>query len=319
MDMGGLWDFVRSLGGGRQQQRPMMEQQEEEEPNYNFDFETPRTDAYLEHLRQAPRSADSRPNFGRKLAAGLIGAVSGQGNAQAVLNAPYQNKLRDFNESGAGLKEGAEYEQKDLPNRRLSMQAMMSDSRSKRDYLQRVKQATQNYEAKMASVSRLRDKDAQDKAKSEAQNELSERVLQARQEHNRVMEGQGAARTKAYSTSVNDQHKRLTDAYSMDAPVKAGEQLQIEKVARHDVARDPRFTPFWNGSGFATQPVDANGKPLKGPDGKPLVMDETTQKLLADALDKAKNRAATRTRRSYTEPSDDLLAQYGFGVDEEEE
>ncbi len=259
-------------------------QDEEDEEDYVPDLsdlipESPETDEYIEHLQSRPRQDEYKSSFGRKLVGGVLGSLLG--TDFGISKAPYRNAMKSWQDEGAGLKEGAEYEGKENVQKRLAGQNIFTQGRAERRLSHDVTKAHKLFMQNEEKIAMMKD----DKAKAEAHRVNADEFRKKSFELNKWYK----------EASMNDKRQRTgmmrqrLDNSNPEKPLDANKQKNIDDQARKSVAADPRFTKFFDA---------AIGK-FRDEDEKGNKIDDTTKLMLEAALAKAKKRVAGLKRSDY--------------------
>lgn len=293
---------------------------QDNKPNFDISdamYAQPRTEEYLQHLRERPVREDYPTSFGRKLGATLLSMITGTPNA-AIAN-PKLNKARElWQDTGAGLKEGAQFEQKDIVQRRLRLADMLRQARAQNNYQAKMLKINNDHMDRMQKIEELdkpelERKKLRDQEMSRHYGEMSDLRKQALQEQTY----QGRARLAQGQQRLNIAQDRASQVSPLD-------QARIEKQAHLEVAKDPRFGEWYNSKRDAFGDkieLDANGNEVVR-NGQPSVkeaMPDELKPMLQQALAAARDKVSKMHRSNYAagamgdEEVNSYLDNLGFG------
>lgn len=274
-----------------------MDEPEEDIP-YSFEREEPRTERYLNYLREQPVQQEFDVSTGRRLLSSLVGALAGRETGLAVRDANFRNALQEWKQRGAGLQEGAEFEQKGLTEGRKLFSEYQKTRRAKDRLATRQQEIFDRHQRELKRLEFITDSTARRQAEIELNGETLRELAAMRAETGRMeaitSQGRLAAAQKA--------EERLAEIAGRIPPL---EQKRARELAKTVVARDPRFSEFWDNEakGFGDiLKLDREGNPMIDEDGNEVIekeMDPATREAIMTALAQAEKEILAKTRKIY--------------------
>jgi len=270
-------------------------------PDSGFDisgsmYAQPRTEEYLQHLRDQPKHEDYKSSVGRKIAGTALGMLLG--NDFGVTEHPLHEATEKWSDAGAGLKEGAQLEQKDVIQRRLRLADMLRQVRAEANYSAKMSKMNLEHKDRIQRLVELglptlelKKRMADEVAKQHGEvNDLRQQTFDEYKYQGRARLGQG--------------QQRLNIAQERSNRVPPLDQARVEAFAHKEVAKDPRFAHWYdakaNDFGHIYE-LDNNGNKVMR-NGKPSIKEEMPQELvpmLKEALAKEKDKIVTKHRSNY--------------------
>lgn len=283
---------------------PMMMQSQQQQPPMNM---IPRpesgTEEYLGHLQDRPRYEDHKSSTGRKVGAGILGALLG--TDFGLRDAPYNNALRKWSDEGSGLKEGSDIEEKRLIERRRSLKDTMRHDIALKRYQLDVSKAKKTFDTKMAEITSREklggDRNELEREKHEETQRYHKELLLFRRE---MMNKVSIPRAQA---SVRNADQR--------GSLSGKQQGDFLEQAYKEVGSDPRFDKWFNrDNNRFNNAVPRN--PLKPNQDLENISPETKELIQREIL-RRQQAIANRTRESY---GDELWGneEYPFDYSNEE-
>lgn len=259
------------------------------------------TEEYLGHLQDRPRYEDHKSSTGRKIGAGILGALLG--TDFGIRDAPYNNALRKWSDEGSGLKEGSAIEEKRLIERRRSLKDTMRHDIALKRYQLDVSKAKAAYETKMKEITSREklggDRNELEREKHEETQRYHKELLLFRRE---MMNKVSIPRVQS-SIRNADRRDRLSGK----------QQGDFMEQAYKEAGTDPRFEKWFNkDKNRFNNMVPRN--PLKPDRDFETISPETKAQIQREIL-RLQQAIANRTRESY---GDELWDESPFDYSDEE-